>query len=112
MLVECIAWVLASLHLLCSLRSKNKGLVHFPDDILIDVLSRLPADAIQQCRRVCRHWRTLTSSTYFNMLQSQRASSALVQVDMATLERSISKYEKEAHELKKETPIWWHWPTM
>ncbi|VFQ63018.1 unnamed protein product [Cuscuta campestris] len=48
------------------------------DDILIDILRRLPADAILQCRKVCRHWRTLTSSTHFINLQHQTAPSLLL----------------------------------
>ncbi|VFQ65177.1 unnamed protein product [Cuscuta campestris] len=47
--------------------------VPLPDDILIDVLSRLPARAILRCRAVCRRWRSLTSSVHFVTLQAQRA---------------------------------------
>ncbi|VFQ80308.1 unnamed protein product [Cuscuta campestris] len=72
------AWV--SSHLLCFLVCPNKGFGFgpFPDDILINILSRLPADAVLRCRKVCRHWRSLTSSTDFIALQNQRAPSVLL----------------------------------
>lgn len=49
-----------------------------PDDILVDILSRLPAPTILQCRKVCRHWRRLTSSTYFLAVQAKRAPSVVL----------------------------------
>ncbi|KAJ4841326.1 hypothetical protein Tsubulata_039531, partial [Turnera subulata] len=45
-----------------------------PDDVIIDILSRLPADHVLQCRRVCKRWRALTSTAYFAQLQLQRAT--------------------------------------
>ncbi|CAI9103415.1 OLC1v1001885C1 [Oldenlandia corymbosa var. corymbosa] len=50
--------------------------VHFPDDVLIDILSRLPAESLLRCQKVSRHWRTLTSvtSASFVRLWLQRTS--------------------------------------
>ncbi|KAJ4822169.1 hypothetical protein Tsubulata_020775 [Turnera subulata] len=45
-----------------------------PDDVIIDILSRLPADHVLQCRKVCKRWRALTSTAYFAQLQLQRAT--------------------------------------
>ncbi|VFQ99489.1 unnamed protein product [Cuscuta campestris] len=70
-----IQWVS---HLFRFRPSRNRGFGLFPDDILVDILSRLPADAVLRCRRVCRHWRTLTSSADFVALQNQRAPSVLL----------------------------------
>nr|XP_027103332.1 F-box protein At3g07870-like [Coffea arabica] len=45
-----------------------------PDDVVIDILLRLPADRVADCRRVCRRWRSLTSSDYFIKLHLDRSA--------------------------------------
>ncbi|VFQ81406.1 unnamed protein product [Cuscuta campestris] len=70
-----IQWVS---HFSCFRPGRKTGPGPFPDNILIDILSRLPADAILQCRKVCRHWRALTSSRAFVKVQNQRAPSVVV----------------------------------
>ncbi|KAM7485398.1 hypothetical protein LguiA_001407 [Lonicera macranthoides] len=45
-----------------------------PDDVIVNILSRLPADCVLDCRRVCRKWRALTSSPYFAELHIKRAT--------------------------------------
>ncbi|RAL37029.1 hypothetical protein DM860_003951 [Cuscuta australis] len=80
------AWVA---HILCMCPRQNKGFDRFPDDILVNILSRLPADAVLQCRKVCRHWRTLTSSTHFITVQNRRAPSVIL------LEESSLDYLKK-----------------
>ncbi|KAJ4846042.1 hypothetical protein Tsubulata_002559 [Turnera subulata] len=49
-----------------------------PDEIIIDILSRLPADFILKCRRVCKRWRALTITPYFAELQLMRATPTLI----------------------------------
>ncbi|RAL37031.1 hypothetical protein DM860_003953 [Cuscuta australis] len=80
------AWVA---HILCMCPRQNKGFDRFPDDILVNILSRLPADAVLQCRKVCRHWRTLTFSTHFITVQNRRAPSVIL------LEESSLDYLKK-----------------
>lgn len=45
-----------------------------PDDIIMEILSRLPAKRVIKCRRVCRSWKSLTSTQYFINLHLSRAA--------------------------------------
>lgn len=49
--------------------------VFFPDEIIINILSRLPAENAIRCRLVCRRWRDLASTHAFRELQLQMRSS-------------------------------------
>ncbi|KAG8368947.1 hypothetical protein BUALT_Bualt15G0099300 [Buddleja alternifolia] len=46
---------------------------HVPDDVIVDILSRLPAYIVVQCREVCKKWRILTSSSHFIELHGRNA---------------------------------------
>ncbi|VFQ82601.1 unnamed protein product [Cuscuta campestris] len=59
-------------------RRGKASIGQLPDDILIDILSRLPADTVLRCRTVCQDWRSLTLSHYFTGLQAERAPSAVI----------------------------------
>ncbi|KAI8531802.1 hypothetical protein RHMOL_Rhmol11G0164200 [Rhododendron molle] len=48
-----------------------------PEDILIDILSRLPGDYVLECRRVCKQWLALTSTPNFVELHLKRATPVL-----------------------------------
>ncbi|XVF30584.1 hypothetical protein REPUB_Repub16aG0071000 [Reevesia pubescens] len=50
-----------------------------PDDLIVEILSRLPADEVLKFRRVCRKWRALTSSRQFIEQNVKHASSILFQ---------------------------------
>ncbi|GAA0158905.1 hypothetical protein LIER_38750 [Lithospermum erythrorhizon] len=63
--------------ILWSFVTPNKDVALLPDDILIDILSRLPAHSILQCHRVCRDWRALTSTRQFAEMQFRRAESTI-----------------------------------
>ncbi|KAH7834206.1 hypothetical protein Vadar_013766 [Vaccinium darrowii] len=52
-----------------------------PQEILIDILSRLPGDCVLECQRVCKEWLALISTPSFVEMHLKRATSVfLVQV--------------------------------
>ncbi|KAM7491723.1 hypothetical protein LguiA_034644 [Lonicera macranthoides] len=81
-LLECLTWVPNILGELGELllvgpfisRRKRPFRPHIPDDVIIDILSRLPADCVVKCQRVCRKWRALTSSPSFAELHLERGA--------------------------------------
>ncbi|XVE60656.1 hypothetical protein DITRI_Ditri05aG0145800 [Diplodiscus trichospermus] len=44
-----------------------------PDNIIVEILSRLSADEVLKCRRVCKKWQDLTSSREFTEKQVRHA---------------------------------------
>ncbi|KAK3145231.1 hypothetical protein QOZ80_4AG0325830 [Eleusine coracana subsp. coracana] len=46
-------------------RKKHDGLASIPQEILHEILVRLPAKSVLRCRAVCREWRRLTSDPAF-----------------------------------------------
>ncbi|KAK3017010.1 hypothetical protein RJ639_006576 [Escallonia herrerae] len=53
-----------------------------PDDVIIEILTRLPADFVLECRVVCTKWRKLISSPYFAEEHLKRVDqSTFVQLD-------------------------------
>ncbi|KAJ4822157.1 hypothetical protein Tsubulata_020759 [Turnera subulata] len=59
-------------------KTKKLDTESFSDDVIIDILSRLPADHVLECRRVCKRWLALTSTASFAELQLKRATPAIV----------------------------------
>ncbi|KAM0029312.1 putative F-box domain-containing protein [Helianthus debilis subsp. tardiflorus] len=49
-----------------------------PESVMLDVLSRLPVEAIIRFKRVCRKWRDLVSDPYFVRLHLSRSHEALM----------------------------------
>lgn len=44
-------------------KNKSNGMVDlFPREIILDILSRLPSEAVLQCKLVCKSWRNLLRS--------------------------------------------------
>ncbi|MCD7447868.1 hypothetical protein HAX54_035799 [Datura stramonium] len=74
MAIECFTWFKQLL--LCSRHRDGDDeanlFTRLPDCLLIDILSRLPADCLFRCRRDCRVWNTLISSPYFSTLHLKR----------------------------------------
>ncbi|KAJ4838876.1 hypothetical protein Tsubulata_050324, partial [Turnera subulata] len=59
-------------------KSKKADFACLPDDVIIDILSRLPADHLLQCQRVCKKWRLLTSTASFAQLQVRRGAPVIL----------------------------------
>ncbi|KAJ4832903.1 hypothetical protein Tsubulata_048203, partial [Turnera subulata] len=57
---------------------KKAAFESLPDEIIIEILSRLPADFIVECRRVCKRWLVLTTTPAFAELQLMRATTVIV----------------------------------
>ncbi|RAL47682.1 hypothetical protein DM860_012307 [Cuscuta australis] len=101
MVIECLPQIS---HLLCSVfnlqdppRRGKASIGQLPDDILIDILSRLPADTVLRCRTVCKDWRSLTLSHYFTGLQAERAPSAVIVQDSPALMMVIECLPQISH---------------
>ncbi|KAI3907798.1 hypothetical protein MKX01_023383 [Papaver californicum] len=63
---------------------------HLPRDIILDILSRLPAECIFNCQCVSRPLQVLTTTPFFTHLQRQRSTSVIV----VQLPSSIDEYTK------------------
>lgn len=65
--------------LICSLHIQKLGfsMRDLPQEILIDILSRLPGDCVLECRRVCKQWLALTSTPQFVEMHLERATPVL-----------------------------------
>ncbi|XP_058191705.1 putative F-box protein At3g17480 [Rhododendron vialii] len=65
--------------LICSFIIRKAGFFmrDLPEDILIDILSRLPGDYVLECRRVCKQWLALTLTPNFVELHLKRATPVL-----------------------------------
>ncbi|KAM7478431.1 hypothetical protein LguiA_026644 [Lonicera macranthoides] len=72
MVFECLTWITFIWDQLLSPFIKKRPIRPLPDDLTIEILSRLPITCILECRRVCRKWRSLTSAPYFAELHLQR----------------------------------------
>ncbi|KAJ4827452.1 hypothetical protein Tsubulata_032971 [Turnera subulata] len=49
-----------------------------PDEIIIEILSCIPAESVLECQRVCKRWRALTRRPYFAELQVMRATPTVI----------------------------------
>ncbi|XP_059285794.1 putative F-box protein At3g17480 [Lycium ferocissimum] len=81
--LQCFNWITELLGpLVHNLRHTNEGpegiFTRLPDCLIIDVLSRLPADCLLRCQRDCRVWKALISSRYFSTLHLRRARPVLI----------------------------------
>ena len=51
----------------------NRSIEDFPENIIADILSRLPVKKIIHCKAVCKNWRELVSDSYFVYLHLSRS---------------------------------------
>ncbi|PSS28887.1 F-box protein like [Actinidia chinensis var. chinensis] len=96
--------------LICTTTNHNNGFVRLlPEEIIIDILSRLPADCVLKCRRVCKEWLALTSTPYFTKMHLKRAAPVIFvqSLQFGNLERDeldlfiFDKGDKEDKMMKK-----------
>ncbi|KAG8369028.1 hypothetical protein BUALT_Bualt15G0107600 [Buddleja alternifolia] len=65
MVLQCYSWIL---HLFQRAIGDYDDVDYFsnvPDDIIENILSRLPAQTVGQCQKVCKKWHMLASSLHF-----------------------------------------------
>ncbi|KAM7481748.1 hypothetical protein LguiB_006331 [Lonicera macranthoides] len=77
MVLKCLTWIPAMCgQLACPFTKfiEKEPVSSLPDNVTVEILSRLPADCVLEYRRVCRKWRELTSSPYFAELHIKRAT--------------------------------------
>ncbi|OMO56863.1 hypothetical protein CCACVL1_26219 [Corchorus capsularis] len=63
--LQCLSWILHIWSELVSTRWIEFQIDNLPGDLIVEILSRLPAEEVLKCRRVCKKWRTLTSTRHF-----------------------------------------------
>ncbi|KAF7007847.1 hypothetical protein CFC21_022736 [Triticum aestivum] len=64
---------------------------HLPDDVVVEILVRLPARYIAGCRAVCRAWRSAISHPIFDRVHSSRPTA----VATITAEHKIERHGVE-----------------
>ncbi|KAL3515686.1 hypothetical protein ACH5RR_022588 [Cinchona calisaya] len=78
--LQCFRWIhhlLLNYGLITSLFPPyySRDIQQLPDDVIVEILRRLPADGIIRCLHVCRRWRSLVLSEYFrNLVLNERKS--------------------------------------
>ncbi|XP_049395477.1 F-box/kelch-repeat protein At3g23880-like [Solanum stenotomum] len=84
-------------HVSCGKASSTKAMrIDFQDEILMDILSRLPLLPLLRFKCVSKNWKTLISDSYFNMKHQRHhkndlnSQKLLVAVDKATFFSSSS----------------------
>ncbi|RZC86166.1 hypothetical protein C5167_026114, partial [Papaver somniferum] len=91
-----ISWVgklLRSLHI----KGKNTTTdcqADLPRDIILDILSRLPAELIFRCQSVSRPLQVLTTTPFFIHMQRQRSTSLIVVQLRSSEELPVCKFAK------------------
>ncbi|KAF5208113.1 hypothetical protein FRX31_002301 [Thalictrum thalictroides] len=73
----CMSWVPIFWGRVCRLFTQTRA-VDLPYDIILDILSRLPAKLVFQCRDFCRTLSELTSSPSLINMHLNRATSVIV----------------------------------
>ncbi|XVF64942.1 hypothetical protein PTKIN_Ptkin09bG0207000 [Pterospermum kingtungense] len=89
-----------------ALSIRKKGDIEcIADDLIIEILRKLPAEDVFKCRRVCRRWRALTSSPQFieEHLNTGCRSILLLQYP---LERHLKFYFIDEKLKRKNTMSW------
>ncbi|KAJ4842262.1 hypothetical protein Tsubulata_025317 [Turnera subulata] len=64
----------------CNCNNQNVDWESLPDD-----LSRLPAQYVHECRKVCKRWHALTSTPSFIELQLARTTPTLLAAFLSTI---------------------------
>ncbi|KAL3515685.1 hypothetical protein ACH5RR_022587 [Cinchona calisaya] len=102
MVLQCFRWIhhlLLNYGLITSLFPPyySRDIQQLPDDVIVEILRRLPADGIIRCLHVCRRWRSLVLSEYFrNLVLNERkpATKSILVLDTKYL-RAGGKREEE-----------------
>ncbi|GKC74281.1 F-box associated domain containing protein [Tanacetum coccineum] len=56
----------------------NRSIEDFPENIIADILSRLPVKKVIHCKSVCKNWRELVSDSYFVDLHLSRSPTSVM----------------------------------
>ncbi|KAK2982165.1 hypothetical protein RJ640_008803 [Escallonia rubra] len=84
MVLQCLTWIphLVDQLVRSCITRKETVVSPLPEDVIIEILTRLPADFVLECRMVCTKWRKLISSPYFAEEHLKRVDqSTFVQLD-------------------------------
>ncbi|KAL3501415.1 hypothetical protein ACH5RR_035864 [Cinchona calisaya] len=88
-LVVVIIYVIRTLILnFRSIRLPPRTIPPLPDDILVEILSKLPVKSVLICRCVCRNWKALTSTPEFVELHLKKKNKRVDPPTMLILQRS------------------------
>ncbi|GJS91160.1 F-box associated domain containing protein [Tanacetum coccineum] len=56
----------------------NRSIEDFPENIIADILSRLPVKKVIHCKSVCKNWRELVSDSYFVNVHLSRSPASVM----------------------------------
>lgn len=67
----------------------------FPDDVVIEILTRIPACHLLKLRRVCRKWKDLISTQYFlntHLFRSKECHSSMIIISPLDRDRDDGRF--------------------
>ncbi|GJU55151.1 F-box associated domain containing protein [Tanacetum coccineum] len=56
----------------------NRSIEDIPENIIADILSRLPVKKVINCKSVCKNWHKLVSDSYFVDLHLSRSPASVM----------------------------------
>lgn len=77
-LSSCISWIHVLYQKLVNPFNPMTESEHLPEDIIAEILIRLPAEHVHQCRAICKEWNSLISTSLFNEMYLKHATPTLV----------------------------------
>lgn len=75
--LECLTWIphlWDKIICLLDIPANGFSMQDLSEEILIDILNRLPDNSVLECRKVCRQWLALTSKPSFVEMHCKRAA--------------------------------------
>ncbi|KAL3812969.1 hypothetical protein ACJIZ3_014237 [Penstemon smallii] len=83
MVLQCYTWMVDLYRLIIGNLDDHDAtaidlFTYVPNEVVIDILSRLEVQSVFQCQKVCRNWRKLTSSSQFIELHHRRVAPVIL----------------------------------
>ncbi|KAI7981820.1 hypothetical protein LOK49_Contig12G00025 [Camellia lanceoleosa] len=99
MVVQWLSWIPHLWgQLVCSDTLHKEGFIgRLPDEIIIDILSRLPTNCVLECRKVCKKWLALTSIPYFASKRTAKQDDVFVFYHPLTMESRVLHVHQKAN---------------
>ncbi|KAL3818010.1 hypothetical protein ACJIZ3_003915 [Penstemon smallii] len=104
MVLQCYTWIVDFFkQIIIGNRDDNGSTAidfctYVPNEIAIDILSRLQVESVLQCRKVCKNWRKLTSSSQFIELHQRRAAPIILRRHGSYQDSWVSVIDEKSEE--------------